>query len=509
MNRAERASLVQDAVNQLIYTILSNPSHVNLDAASTCEITEDGQLFDDNNRAEEYCLKLSNVLKDRSQENYRAFIKQISKEVLFLKALLEWLKTFESRLRECDRVEKRLIASAIIHIFSQVMSCDDLKQESLLNNIKLIWAKNQEYELATNDVEDPITFGFELEFHDQFNLYSFLSENRYSLSLKAADRLKSLEQIFGHFNAVTFFSIKELSKHRPLFLNFIYALIEYPELRSTLVRDGSWPEYKSNPAASYKTSIRELLAIYKANGFSFEWAIHMTLSGVELSTEKTDFMVALLVSAAAGNLPTSKFIDFLDQSSAECNEGDFLEMFLDEEFPKRSEKKSKSLIFPFHKSRNADEDAIIPYPKYGHHQQRFIEQRSILYYLEDDSFFDFVRHVSFMWLVAWAIRAVQKSPAERSVADEQMAKSWIKLKRKFFNLLKQLGIQKLAQSDFFKKEGSDSTEYQVLLGNLMLESLQTNSDLNIRVFQAVSEFRSEIIPLIPGLKRSKEENNSD
>ena len=233
-------------------------------------------------------------------------------------------------------------------------------------------------------------------------------------------------------------------------------------------RTVSGKEVATKPSASYRTQLRELVAISTIGGLRSNWGVHETFGGVELSTKHTEFMDALPIATAAG------FVDF-DKVSETLQKNVDLGYGVTGEIHKKSGSQGErgSFYFPFHKPRNLGELDVVA----NQQNQNGIELRSLPEY-NQKGFNKLVRQLSFHYLFAHGVKSIQKEESQRTPQDNELVAAYNDLMTDWTRLLQTKNItiptndeRYLRGSLFFgteKEDELDSNKYIVYLSRMII-----------------------------------------
>lgn len=195
---------------------------------------------------------------------------------------------------------------------------------------------------------------------------------------------------------------------------------------------GNSKEYVTQPSASPRTILREIAQIAKAGGFGGkEWGIHENIGGITLNPEHTEVMDLTALSYAAGFMG--------DKTISNKNEKQIMndEVPLMENYGKVSDNRGstpRSHYFPFHKAKRGF--GVVNYPSIP---KDLVEFRSSPPVNRED-FSLLVRDLTFKYLGAWGVRAVQTLQPLQTDSDKALVGTWEELMHGWNNLLRTKNI---------------------------------------------------------------------
>lgn len=431
------------------------------------------------------------------------------------------------RLNSYDitRVERRLLGSDIVTLFylfahggiEEISKNrpDVPKADLAYEYLTQVRKKNKEEN--PSDMNSSLTFGMEVEYTNEFRriteaytalLLAFGAEIKTAVSSLDVDTyelpenaskelqerlltLKAIKHCFGikvkNLLPQSGLSIGYRSGALAEFINNYVYLTAYYEKK-----EGSMDhELVMYPSGTYKMQLRELLFLARTGAISGDWNIHTTLGDIELNKRHTEMMDVLLISAAAGYLPSNVTDKLIDETLDFTSHGIMFEdISATENQPKTSVMDDDTEVyFPFHKRREGRE--LSPYPDLRSHPKTAVETRGILNYPPGD-FPLLVRHVSFTRIAAEAIQAVQRPKKQRTDKDKQLIEKWNHLKNSFHQLLRNHELSPLSSRQYYTKDEDQLTTYGSLLYSIIGESI-FNDSFRTEARKIIREFKKEVV----------------
>lgn len=244
-------------------------------------------------------------------------------------------------------------------------------------------------------------------------------------------------------------------------------------------------EKDTRPAASYRTQLRELVAAASIGGLRDRWNIHETFGGIKLTSDHTEFMDALPITAAADFIQFDKVEESL-KNNLDVDEGVYLEIY-------HKQALAGGLIyFPFHKPRGEDELKDFE----GKVKTNAgIELRSLPDYTPR-GFIKLVRQLSFNHLYAHSVKSVQKDENARTPQDKELVKAYQTLMGDWKKLLSTKNIKMPKKENYYingldVEEGEQSNGYVVFLGRMIVLS-QDDPEFSQKTRELVTKFNKTV-----------------
>lgn len=270
--------------------------------------------------------------------------------------------------------------------------------------------------------------------------------------------------------------------------------------------DAGSKEYVTSPSASPRTMLREIAQIAKAGGFAGkEWGIHENIGGITLNPTHTEAMDITALSYAAGFM-TGTVIPGKHEKQIMNDEVPLME-----NYGKISDNRGstpKSYYFPFHRVKMGF--SVVNYPPVPSGQvsppKDLVEFRSSPPVNRDD-FSLLVRDVTFKYLGAWGVRAVQTHPVLQTDSDKALVGMWDELMGGWNDLLRDKNILNppnssrvsiirggnavLGPMDFVSK---GTTPYERFLMKLLYLS-QHDDEFRTKVRALITTYNSKVRPI--------------
>jgi len=302
--------------------------------------------------------------------------------------------------------------------------------------------KNKEQTFAASS---RVTMGIEIEFWGlgkqlQRRLEAYQKASTESSNPKYERMIKTLEYVLGDY-AKRDLSGKEVD---PI-------VIEQCKLGIFNQRNEmNVFEITTNPSASPRTWLREILMAHKLGGLSETiWGVHESFGGVQLNSKDTRLMDGFLIATAAGLIPNSKYTD---QQVEKIMRGKM--PTIREKFPKRSFDSITSNIvyFPFHRVRSPGgiEEYTPQFP-----EDQVVELRSF-HHFSPGEYTKFVKQATFMYLFAAGVSAAQTEPFLRTEEQEKLVGAYQEMVTEWNNILTAYKLGTLDKpEDYYLKPNYD------------------------------------------------------
>lgn len=231
-------------------------------------------------------------------------------------------------------------------------------------------------------------------------------------------------------------------------------------------------ERQTEPTASARTFLREVLASMKLGWEPKQWVIHETAS-VLLDEQHTEIMDITAIQVAAGLL-------FPDSTPIRKKE----------RFPKSD--RETQLYFPFHKARSKNQfiDEMKPYV---HDDADYTELRSLINH-KPIEYSRLVRQVTFFYLGCFGIQAYQKELRRRTDLEDKLSDSFQELLTAWNELLQSAGIHNPTNNERFIYYDQDQETYpEKIPYNTLINELSAHHDFVFPDGQTLREKTRELI----------------